>query len=232
VLVTEDLWQCIIREISFCAGKRPSADFSCINGTWTAPTSTSVTVEVFNIGGSDIVITGNFSIGSASVINVQNLTNPVTVSQCLLIDGANLVLNLTAEELLLVQHSDSVPTVKPIFTYDAQNCPGMVSFASVNVLHNDECNSIEATTDTSQQPGASQTSIIVLFTVTPTGACSEAANGGAPLPTWAIAVIVVGVVVVVAGILAAFLLNPKIRGKIAPFSARTSNSAGTTTGQE
>lgn len=61
-----------------CPGTRPSTDFSCANGTWTAATVTTTTL-VIPSGTGTVVITGSLTVSS---LLISGLSSSVSVSGC------------------------------------------------------------------------------------------------------------------------------------------------------
>ena len=61
-----------------CLGPSPSSDFTCVNGTWIAP-STNVSVLVIPSGVGTVIVTGNVTSGS---IVFNGLASNITITGC------------------------------------------------------------------------------------------------------------------------------------------------------
>lgn len=165
------------------SGTRPTSEFTCVNGGWTAP-STTAPVLTIPSGAGSVLVTGNVS---SSAIVIDGLGTTITIGGC----ASNLtqvVLELDAETIKKLASKTLQPLV--VLSASATACTNLSSVALSTKLTSSTCKSIKSEKVLSTDGGT----LSALFTVSSSG-CN---TWWIILVSVLVAVVIIGAVIAVA----------------------------------
>lgn len=184
------------------ASTRPSSEFDCINGVWTAVATIETPTLSIPSGASTIVVSGNLT--SANII-FNSIGSTLVVKECAS-NLSSITIQLSDNDLKKIGKAGLNQTLVSL-SADSESCSSDLTSIAVQAgVRGSSCRKLSSRKD------ASSSSLNVIFSVN-TSACDR---------WWIILVSVIcGIVVIIAIIFALLVaLVPSIRAKVRPYSKK------------
>lgn len=181
---------------------RPSTDFVCVDGVWTAPNAPSPILNIPSGAGPIVVVSGNVS--STSLI-FNSVGTTLSIGGCAT-NLSTVTIQLTAEEVKRLGSSGTLQTL--IQLSNTSSCNSTLSQVDIEAKATSGCRKVKA----EKQVSSDGKTLSSFFTVD-RSACNR---------WWIILVSVVCGVILLAviGIVLLAVLSPSFRKRIRPFSQR------------